>query len=273
LKRYIVKSVSRLASLRLSRLSGSIGFGWMRWASRWLAQGKGLCAVFALGSLAALRVFACGPFFPNMLLNQGDAAVLTAPEARFKMELERMKLAASPLRAQPATNYAQQTFDAELSDLRAALDRNKVPEKQRHGIIEHHRVEREKIVIFSRPERDDSDDGRTRSWLREGFVLRPDPTNSTRISGPMPLNLTLYPCKVAASRHQFSSSERVHSKRWSRWRNWPSFIPTKCTLNSRFGVVMMSRRGRIESNKTRRSKSSRSLTVRCRASERGRAQP
>lgn len=149
-------------------------------------QARVRCVAFAFCLLTALHVLACGPFFPNTLLDQGDAAVLTAPEARFKLELERMKLVSSPFRARPATNYAQQTFDAELSDLRAALDRNKVAARQRDAILERHRVEREKIIIFARAEREDSDDGNTKFWLREGYVLRPDLTNSARISGLIP---------------------------------------------------------------------------------------
>jgi len=151
----------------------------------------------AFGFMAALRAFACGPFFPNLLLNQGDAAVLTAPEARFQMELERMNLVKSAFRARLATNYAQQTFDAELTDLRAALERNGVSPKQREAIVESHRLEREKIIIFSRAEREGSDDATTRRWLREGFVLRPDPTNFARISGPMPQITTGLPGEFA----------------------------------------------------------------------------
>ena len=146
------------------------------------------CAAFAIAFclVAAIRAFACGPFFPNTLLNQGDAVVLTAPEARFRTELERMKLVATAWRALPATNHAHQTFDTELADLRAALDKNGTSALQRDALIERHRLEREKIIIFSRPEQSDADSALAGAWLREGFVLRPDPTNSARIPGPMP---------------------------------------------------------------------------------------
>ncbi|MBI4657429.1 MAG: hypothetical protein HY735_01045 [Verrucomicrobia bacterium] len=137
-------------------------------------------------ALAAIGALACGPFFPNTLLNQGDRAVLTAPEARFRMELERMKLITSVFQARPATNHPRQTFDAELSDLAAALDRNGIPAPQRDAIVGGHRREREKIVIFSRTEHGSPDASAAPAWLQDGFVLRPDPTNSARIAGPMP---------------------------------------------------------------------------------------
>ena len=37
-------------------------------------------------------LFACGPWFPNNLLDGGDPAVLVAPRASFIVELQRMKL-------------------------------------------------------------------------------------------------------------------------------------------------------------------------------------
>lgn len=151
-------------------------------------HGRCRTAAFALALclVAAFRVFACGPFFPNTLLDQGDAAVLTAPEARFRLELERMKLVASVFRARPATNFAQQTFDAELADLRTALDKNAIPPKQRDAVLKRHRLEREKILIFSQSERKASADSATHIWWKEGFALRPDTNNAARISGPMP---------------------------------------------------------------------------------------
>src|SRR5208283_54452 len=38
------------------------------------------------------KTSACGPFFPNNLLDAGDQAVLQAPVTDFRRELERMKL-------------------------------------------------------------------------------------------------------------------------------------------------------------------------------------
>ena len=46
----------------------------------------------ALLCLAASHVQACGPDFPNNLLDSGDYAVLVAPTVRFAEELNRMQL-------------------------------------------------------------------------------------------------------------------------------------------------------------------------------------
>src|SRR5438876_334736 len=133
----------------------------------------GATALALISCAVAIRVFACGAFFPNTLLDLGDRAVLTAPEARFQLEIERLKLVAPRHRALPATNHIQQTFDAELADLRSALDSTHVPSAERDTIVERHRVERKRIVIFDGPEGADSGRPRANYWINEVFVLRP----------------------------------------------------------------------------------------------------
>ncbi len=72
--------------------------------------------------IAAYSSLACGPWFPNNMLDRGDAAVLVAPVADFYTELERMPASPTSLRAVISTNsYAEETLLAELTDLRAVL--------------------------------------------------------------------------------------------------------------------------------------------------------
>jgi hypothetical protein len=87
---------------------------------------------------------ACGPTFPNTMLDGGDAAVLAAPVADFFRELERMKLPAPVFQAYETTNsYAEQSLEADLSDLRTALKKAKVATKEKETILEKYRTERE----------------------------------------------------------------------------------------------------------------------------------
>ena len=108
-----------------------------------------LClAVLALGllALAATTAHACGPFFPNNLLDGGDAALLSAPVADFERELARLNLAPRRFTALPVTNgFAAQTFDAEMADLAAALKQAKVSPEESARIVEGHRVNRKKL--------------------------------------------------------------------------------------------------------------------------------
>src|ERR1051326_4103164 len=80
-------------------------------------------------SLVVLQhLFACGPEFPNWLLDQGDEALLAAPIANFDGELDRIKLPQPKFRAVVATNdYLTQSTEADLADLRAALRKTGMP--------------------------------------------------------------------------------------------------------------------------------------------------
>jgi hypothetical protein len=85
---------------------------------------------------------ACGPWFPNNLLDGGDKALLVAPTARFAGELERMKLVNSRFQAvppDPQSSLADQTADSEGADLYKALTRSGVGNEEiEHIRMEHH---------------------------------------------------------------------------------------------------------------------------------------
>jgi len=93
-------------------------------------------------------LLACGPWFPNRLLDGGDDAVLVAPYANFFREIERMHLVSSSLVAKPPTNgqsHAQQTSDADLEDLWAALRKAGVGTKERSAILKRYKTTRAKF--------------------------------------------------------------------------------------------------------------------------------
>ncbi len=118
--------------------------------------------------IASGQIFACGPYFSNTLLDRGDAALMFAPQAVFRKELERMKLVPSAHRAIPPTNgYTQQTFDAELADLAAALDKEQVVTRERDAVVSRHKIERDRIASPV-----------------HGETLRP--TNSNRLNASAP---------------------------------------------------------------------------------------
>jgi hypothetical protein len=92
-------------------------------------------------------------------LDGGDAAVLEAPEASFARELARFKLAPRRFEAKPAREgrasdegrrtaqtHAEQSLEAELADLRAALKKAKV--KEATQILAAHEIERRKLIDY-----------------------------------------------------------------------------------------------------------------------------
>lgn len=97
----------------------------------------------------ALSAFACGPFFPNSLLDGGDSALLTAPVARFSSELARLELPAPKFKASITTNdYATETIEGELADLRKALKEADGPSTDVPDILHRYRIEREKLLKY-----------------------------------------------------------------------------------------------------------------------------
>ncbi|HEX5220173.1 MAG TPA: hypothetical protein VFZ59_11450 [Verrucomicrobiae bacterium] len=97
----------------------------------------------------ALTAYACGPFFPNNLLGGGDQPLLAAPLVNFERELMRLKLVPGHFSHISQTNgYEQQTFDGELTDLKEALRKAKMPPEEVTPIIEGHRSNREKLKQY-----------------------------------------------------------------------------------------------------------------------------
>ncbi len=97
----------------------------------------------------ASHAHACGPFFPNNLLGSGDDALLAAPVADFRRELERMNIKPGRFDYVPATNgFAQATADAELTDLARALKRANVSDADAAFIIESQRLNRKRLDDF-----------------------------------------------------------------------------------------------------------------------------
>ena len=104
----------------------NLTIGWLRFDESMRCRLKSkrikaaiLAPAFLLGVSPLL---ACGPWFPNNMLDRGDAAVFVAPVADFYRELNRVQLAPPRFHAVASTNsFAEETLQAELADLRAAL--------------------------------------------------------------------------------------------------------------------------------------------------------
>ena len=118
------------------------------------------------------------------MLDRGDAAVMTTPEARFDQELERMKLVAAVHAAIPGTNHPRQTLEAEIADLSEALRRMHVTVEESSRIVGQHRAERQKMAAFTRVT---TESAATSSRQSDGtvFLLRPPMPSPTNAPAPM----------------------------------------------------------------------------------------
>lgn len=102
--------------------------------------------LFLVAGMSLTQAFADSPWYPRVLLNKGDHAVLIAPEAIFNHEIGRMELPPAQFTSRPATDsYELQTADAERSDLAAALRKLKMPESEREVVLEAHAAARARL--------------------------------------------------------------------------------------------------------------------------------
>ena len=129
-----------------------------------------------------LPALACGPFFPNSLLNSGSEAVLAMPLANFSNELARLQLPEQKLKAKPSeSDFSTQTAEADLADLRAALTRDQLLTSESMASLQGYRVEREKLskyrqaAVASTPSGDgdavDGQPGRTQAAPRPATAV------------------------------------------------------------------------------------------------------
>ena len=84
------------------------------------------------------------------MLDRGDSAVLVAPVASFYRELDRIQLAPPRFHAVTSTNsFAEETLQAELSDLRAALHDAGKSSNDVERIVMSHLEQRAKLQKFT----------------------------------------------------------------------------------------------------------------------------
>ena len=93
-------------------------------------------------ALGVSAVLACGPDFPNMLLSQGDRAVLVAPVANFQREIDRMQLAKSRYKYKAPAEGADESMLAEVADLREALRHAGKSKQELDEIVARHTEQR-----------------------------------------------------------------------------------------------------------------------------------
>jgi tetratricopeptide (TPR) repeat protein len=132
-----------------------------------------------VAGMSLSQAFADSPWYPRVLLNKGDHAVLIPPEAMFNRELGRMKFPPAQTAAKPAPDsYEIQTAEAELSDLAVALRRDGTAEPACKLILDDHAEARARL---RRGEAGDVTDGLPKefaSYLRGSIALRKGDTAS-----------------------------------------------------------------------------------------------
>src|SRR5581483_402487 len=99
----------------------------------------------SLAGFLTLRSLACGPTFPNSLLEYrgetSDGGVLVAPKARFASLLQLIELPSARFKAKPpAGDYFEQSLAGDLADLGRELTDQKVTPSQRASLLRGYRL-------------------------------------------------------------------------------------------------------------------------------------
>ena len=122
------------------------------------------------------------------MLDRGDDAVLAAPIADFNRELERIHVLPPNFTAVLATNdYASQTMDADLLDLRGALRKTELSKTERERIVSNYQTARIQLSNL-RANQTKVDDGVFTTKSAPG-IKPPDPVPSALRSVMMPEGL------------------------------------------------------------------------------------
>ena len=88
---------------------------------------------------------ACGPFFPNTLLDGGDRALLVAPLALFDQEIQRL-LSAPPPANSGLSSPGKDTVTVAAADLQAALQKTGMPLEQLTNLVNRYSQERTRLL-------------------------------------------------------------------------------------------------------------------------------
>ncbi|MBI1178125.1 hypothetical protein GC207_11885 [bacterium] len=97
--------------------------------------------------LVVTSLFACGPFFPNWLLDEGEPGMLSSPRLLFSLELQRLRgLRSASFKTVTTTNdHPIETLNAEVMDLDQALRSKNTSDDERERIVLAYQSERERL--------------------------------------------------------------------------------------------------------------------------------
>ena len=97
--------------------------------------------------LAAVWAPACGPFFPNTLLDGGDRALLVAPLAMFDQEIQRI-LATHPQARAAFPSDDKDTLTVEAADLRVALLATGMAPEEITNVVSRYSHQRTRVLTL-----------------------------------------------------------------------------------------------------------------------------
>ncbi len=129
----------------------------------------GFLAGMVLAAVGLRGADACGPWFPNRLLTDGDNAVLVPPVASFYAEIDRIELSGkAEFVAMPPEHgdKSRQTIDTDLTELREALKQTNLTASDREVLFSRYQDIREQMWDYV-------SDRSEHRWLRQSGPTDP----------------------------------------------------------------------------------------------------
>jgi hypothetical protein len=194
-------------------------------------------------------VLACGPDFPNTLLDVGDKAVLTAPVADFERELERMKLAPPKVRAVPLAagqRYYEQATEIEMADLDQALKQSGISRELKAAVLQAHLAERMKLNAFLQAQERRE---RNTTWIYDEQGAHIVPATNPPPSFPEIVVTPGLPTEFAL--YFWGAVEWSQDRQWQSTESWQQLLelpPAKRHYKSTWAAYMLAKRSATETN-------------------------
>ncbi|MGD8453346.1 MAG: hypothetical protein PVJ57_16155 [Phycisphaerae bacterium] len=199
------------------------------------------CAA-ALAAVAtwATLTWACGPFFPNRLLVQGDKALLWAPVADFCAEVERLCPAGpAPFQAQCRDDHdgAAETAESAQADLQSALTDLGRPPKASTALLTQYAEMRD--VLRRRASAVQAWESPMPWWRNQSKKERPTLPPLT-IPADLPPEFAHYDAGAVAfyrgdttlARDEWQAVLNLAAEQRRYRSTWAAFMLGKCTLDS-----------------------------------------
>lgn len=119
----------------------------------WQRSGTSSTVIAAVLLSVVQWAAACGPFFPNTIIDGGDQELLSAPEGQFSQMVAGLTPpGAGPFQAskiKDGKDLHKPTADADLADLELALAEQKMPPQKSGAIVKEYAAARETLRTFA----------------------------------------------------------------------------------------------------------------------------
>jgi len=187
-----------------------------------------------LSGIAISVMWACGPWFPDWLLTQGDLELIKPPTTHFQNEVKHQAHAVpSSYKTIPSeTTKTEQTLSKAIEDLRSALIERSLPPSEIETILQQHQTSRKTIQSY-REDFERYDAVRNYPWLLED--MKAPSFSPPSITEGLPLEFATY-FRGAVAYHQ----KLQHQARKS-WEEVLSLPEEQRSYRSTWAAFMLGR--------------------------------